>query len=518
MKTAYNTLKANIILTIIFTLMFCLSLANCYIIIPLNIYPEYKINETTPSLIMRNIVYNQIYANLEIGTPKESIQIPLEFESNDFYIAGNAKNLFLKVPNRWDEINFYNINNSKTCEKVEEKEYDGDNFVSSKYYKDIFYFNETQVELEFYLPTNLNRVESGGIGLELWPLYEITTSTIDDKRTFLKKLKDNNLINNFYWSIFYNSKNFSDNKGFILLGPLPHILNQDLGYYNKEYFDPNYLYHTPADIWFDVIKYRFKFDEIFAYRGNNKSDKISYNDLPFNESTRLLNVELYYNSGGIQASNRFLPYFKNYFKEYISKGECFLDTFMNNKKNFFYCKNDKNLIIKIKKNFPSFNFLNRQLNINFELIPDDLFMEHQNYVYLLLFFHYTTGDDWIMGRPFLQKYQFIINPDSKDISFYSCIDKINNTNSNSNSNINPKTNNIDNKINTEVIIFIIIIIVAVIIIIVLGFFLWKFYLEARYSRKKRANELSDDYEYSNADKIDLNSEENKENINNPINE
>ena len=514
MKILNNYLKMNNILTIIIIILnLFLSLSKCYIIIPLNFIPVYKKNETTPSLIMRNIVYSQVYANLEIGTPKKSIQVPLEFESNDFYISDNAKNQFLKEPDRWNEINFFNINNSDTCEIVEEKEYDGDNFWSSKYYKDIFYFNEKKVELEFYLPNNLKKAESGGIGLELWPIYEETTSTINDERTFLQKLKDNNLISNYYWSIFYNSKNYSDKKGFILLGSLPHNLNQDLGYYNKEYFDPNYLYHTPADIWVDVIYYRFTFDEIFAYKGNNKEDKIPYSDLPLNASYRLLNVELYYNSGGIQASNRLLPYFEKYFKEYISKGECFLDTFFSSKKNryFFYCKNDKNLITKIKKNFPSFNFLSRELNINFELVPDDLFMEYKNYVYLLLFFQ-TTGDDWIMGRPFLQKYQFFINPDKKDISLYSCIDKIN-----TNSNINSKTI-IDNKINKEEIILITIIIVAVIIIIVLGFLLWKYYFEVKYSRKKRANELNDDYEYSNAEKMDLNNEENRENIITPINQ
>ena len=146
-KVLNNYLKMNNILTIIFILNLFLSLSKCYIIIPLNYIPVYKKNETTPSLIMRNIVYSQVYANLEIGTPKKSIQIPLEFESNDFYISDNAKNQFLKEPDRWNEINFFNINNSDTCEIVEEKEYDGDNFWSSKYYKDIFYFNEKKVEL-----------------------------------------------------------------------------------------------------------------------------------------------------------------------------------------------------------------------------------------------------------------------------------------------------------------------------------------------------------------------------------
>ena len=213
----------------------------------------------------------------------------------------------------------------------------------------------------------------------------MTTSTIDEKRTFLKKLKNNGLINAQYWSVFYNSNNYTDKNGFILLGPLPHNLNKDLGYYNKEYFDKNYLNYVFADIWVDRIQYRFQFDEVYAYKGNDKENKIIDKDLPLNAS-RISTVDLKYNFGGIQASNRFLPYFKNYFEEYISKGECFFDIFkIDSIKYFFYCKNEKNLTEKIKEKFPSFSFLSRELNITFELNPDDLFVEEKDYVFYYCF-------------------------------------------------------------------------------------------------------------------------------------
>ena len=510
----------NYYLKMIIIIYLLLALSNCYLILPLNFMPVYKNEENTPSLIMRNLVYTKVYANLEVGTPKESIQIPIEFESNDFYISENAREKFLKYPDKWDEIKFFNSTNSKTCEKVEEEEYDGDNFDKSQYYKDIFYFNEKNVELEFYLPENIKTAESGGIGLELWPIYTMTNSTIDEKRTFLKKLKNNGLINEYYWSVFYNSKNYTDKNGFILLGPLPHNLNKDLGYYNKEYFDQDYLNYVFADIWVDRIKYRFQFDEVYAYKGNDKENKIIDKDLPMN-SSRILNVELEYNFGGIQASNRFLPYFKKYFEEYITRGECFFDNFkVASTKYFFYCKNDKNLTEKIKENFPSFSFLSRDLNITFELNPDDLFVEEKDYVFLVMFFHFTTADLWIMGRPFLQKYQFIINPDRKIINFYSSLDKINpNTDSNSDSNsdsdknsdknsdkISDKNTNINNtEIKKTTLLLIIIVIVAVLIIIVLGFCLLKYYFKAKLLRKKRANELEEPYEY--IEKKDQNNKE-----------
>ena len=80
-----------------------------------------------------------------------------------------------------------------------------------------------------------------------------------------------------------------------------------------------------------------------------------------------------------------------------------------------------------------------------------------------------------------------MNPDSKLISFYSCLDKLN---SNFNKNIN------NGIINTQLIILIIVIILSVFIILILGFCIWKYYFEAKNLRKKRANELDDEYEYS----------------------
>ena len=450
----------------------------CYIIIPLNFLPVFKINETTPSLIMRNLVYTKAYTNIEIGNPKQFVQIPLEFESNDFYISQNAKYEFSKKPDKFSDIKFFNCNNSQSCEKIEEKEYLGDNFYSGLYYKDIFYFNNNSSEIEFYLSNDLKNPESGGIGLEFWPEFMDTTSNIDDKRTFLKKLKNKNLINDYYWSVFYNSKDYTKKEGFILLGPLPHELKRNLGYYKKEYFDSNTVKNIEADIWVDLIKYRFTFDEMYAFEGKNKDKKIIDDYLPMNIS-RTLNVELEFNLGGIQAPYRFFNYFKNFFNESIYKGECFYDNFyVANKKHFFYCKNDKALISKIKQNFPGFNYLSRILDFNFDIIVDDLLVQKGKYIYFLIFFPSTQGDNWIMGRPFLQKYQFIINPDKKFIFFYS--------------NLNPKSE----EDYSRTIILIIVIIGSIIIILIIGYIIWKCFYSLNNSRKKRANELDDEYEYT----------------------
>ena len=74
------------IILIVFTLF--LSEINCNLIIPLKFIQIDKINETnpTPSSIMRSIIYRETYAEIELGTPKQLIQIPLTFYSNDLLI------------------------------------------------------------------------------------------------------------------------------------------------------------------------------------------------------------------------------------------------------------------------------------------------------------------------------------------------------------------------------------------------------------------------------------------------
>ena len=438
-------------------------------------------NDETPSSIIKNILFIKAYAEIELGTPKQFIQIPLTYYSNDFYISDNAKYEFINFPEKYNNLKFFDSFSSETCEEiVEGKLYDGDNFDFSQYYKDFFYFNEKKVELEFYLPVALKEAESGGIGLQLWPRFDNTTSTKNDKRTFLRKLKELQLISEFYWSVFYNSKDYKNKEGFLFLGSLPHNLSTDLGYYEKDYFDSQYLRSIRADQGEDYIEQKIQFDEIYAFEGNNKKKKIS--DIQFPENNEnLLTVEINNNCGGIRAPNTFLDYFKKYFDEYINKEQCFMDVFHVTEKKFyfFYCRNDKNLISNIKTKFPGFNYKNHEFEFNFDIFGDDLFYEQNNYIYLLMFFPSASEETWVMGRPFLQKYQFFINPEKKNINFY--VNSI-------------KTNKEEGKNNKNIILYILII-VFLVIIFILGFFLWKFYFKARKLAKKRANELDDGYEY-----------------------
>ena len=99
-------------------------------------------------------------------------------------------------------------------------------------------------------------------------------------------------------------------------------------------------------------------------------------------------------------------------------------------------------------------------------------------MYLLLIFE-EGSDQWTLGVPFLQKYPFSINEDSKRIYFYKKIEIA--------SNKIMKTN--------ERNYFYILIIALSIFFIIFGLIIGIVFCY-KNSRRKRKNELDDDFDYS----------------------
>ena len=115
-----NSLHKHILFNIIFLL------SNCQVKIPLTFFPLYNINFTTPSNIFQYYIEQIINANLEIGEPKQIIQIPLKFDSNDFYIVDD--DFFLNDSQKFSNFKFYNSDNSK------------DHYIIDEDYKNCDYF------------------------------------------------------------------------------------------------------------------------------------------------------------------------------------------------------------------------------------------------------------------------------------------------------------------------------------------------------------------------------------------
>ena len=98
---------------------------------------------------------------------------------------------------------------------------------------------------------------------------------------------------------------------------------------------------------------------------------------------------------------------------------------------------------------------------------------------------------WKLGIPFLKKYKLSFNGDSRIITYYETFNYNNNTNNNMTKNgvdiLNKNNNN-------SIIIKIIIIGALLVIFFILGILFHKNII--RLPRKKKANELEDDYDYT----------------------
>ena len=467
-----NSLYKHILFNIIFLL------SNCQVKIPLTFFPIYNINLTSPSNIFEYYIEQRIYANLEIGEPKQIIQIPLNFDSNDFYIVDD--DVFSNDSQKFSNFKFYDSDSSKDHNIIDEDYKNGDYFDLATYDNDTFYFNNKKNVLEFYSPIVYDYCDSGGIGMQLLPQSDINDATIDEKRTFFGKLKQIGVANDYYWSIFYNSKEYKkQDEGFLLLGCLPHeIKDTDLGYYKKGSFKEKNkgTFYMPFSN--PPIKNILEIDSIYSYEGNNINKNIE--DFP-SGNTDYKKYLLDYSLGGIKIPKNLQIFYHRVFEEYIIKGECFNDTFKKKSYIFYYCKNNKTIINKIKNVFPGLNLRSQDLRYNFTLEAKDLFIEEKNLIFCLIYFSTSSYDkQFIMGKPFLKKYQFALNYKMQNIIFYRDDER--------------GGGDLGNKISIQV--FVVVLIGTIVLVLLISYIIFKFYLYERFFRKKRANELDDgDYYY-----------------------
>ena len=267
----------------------------------------------------------------------------------------------------------------------------------------------------------------------------------------------------------YEIKNFqlyieyTDNKeGYIYLGEYPHIYNSIE--YNKDilttaYSIPNYGANNQI---------KLKMDKIYIINENNNSNIfLQNNSISFN-----------YGSGIILSSEEYFnKILEIFFNKYINMNICKINIErrnINNNYNIISCK--KSAEFKIEK-FPPLYLFKEEFDFIFELNYNDLFEQIDNiFIFLVIYFPFSC-DKFELGKPFLKKYQLSYNVDMSTVHFY----KKNNMNNNKD-----KKNN---KSNNFVFLFILIILVI--------FFLGLYYKKIFHSkRKKRKNELNEDYDFN----------------------
>ena len=455
----------------------------CYIVFNLEPLPKenyktlYDLN--SPEDIISKEIISSYFTEIELGTSFQKISLIIKPKIADYVITSIHQmsnptkdytsnkyvyNLSPKKYNYFDE-NISSTYNLDFCEKrspIDESEkplaelscYSNDTI--------LFYVNkeltEKKILKQFYLELVRNAKDNitGTIGLNLNDMFNHVS--------ILSLLKKNKLIDNYYW--FFDFEKWDSNKGKLFLGALPHDI-----YGNK--YSKDDLVYTPGAGADNYMYYQVFFDEIYFKNSTGEKEIIGEN-----EKTEL-NIE----SNVIIGKHIFRSYLNSSLNDLIKQQNCFFKSFMNYYErmdfyydyDFFYCKNTKDIKEQLNKIIPDMFFYSKNLNYNFELKKEQIIKENGEYIYIYIIFCHQRNS-WELGKQLSLKYQFIFNPDIKNVFFYKSQKKE------------------EEKVeNNYLYLKIIGIIVLCVIFGVLGVILGK---KLYGMRKKRANELKDeDFEY-----------------------
>ena len=428
-----------------------------YLIFPFKTY-ETKLNDTDKNitLLFLSLIDNHIFINLEIGEPKQNIEVFLRSDSNDFYISekpinnSNQKAIYPFIVNIDLNSNYYfdqNISSSLEISNISIISYPNGIHLGNVS-NDFIYLknNENNIikkRLPFILYHSIMRNLPAVIGLDL------IIEEVDKEYNFIDKLKLNDIIDSYFWMINYTS----DYEGNFIIGEQPHI-------FDPINFKEENLYTTNPFLEDSTYSWGLLFDKI----NFNEKDLIQYHDIFF-----------FYNLNYIKGNIEIEKELDIYFNESIQNGICFKENFKytSGPYKFFYC--DKKKYNEKMKYFPKIEFYQFDFNYTFELNYKDLFIEKHDKLILLIFFDDAIFD-WYLGKPFLKKYSFLMNQDSKTVGFYKK---------------NIKSNE---KKKDYIILKIFAIIFGIVILLILGVFIGKYYFSDKF--KKHKNMLEEEYDYT----------------------
>ena len=357
-----------------------------------------KESNLTKEQIFESIGKNYIYSYFEIGKPRKKIPLFLTFNNSFLSIDTDLIISSLLESN-------YITSNSKSFIKLENNMIQEECEINSKIVNNFTFLYQKSNEKE----NNLY----GYIGLQnFYDKYKLNDF---EKPNFLYQLKKSRLIDSISYYINYTS----ENEGYL-------YINMDPNDYSPYYFSDSSK-HTMfvKELSSKEEKYIWNMDINSLYSANNLN-KIIINK-EGNNVLALLNPQY----GLIQGC---LPYMdiieKNILSDLIEKNICSKSEL--NEKIFYSCKSSEKNIVN--KSFLPLYLYQKEFNYTFELNFDDLFYEKNDILFFLVCFDKNNKNhEWILGKPFMKKYQFSFDVENNKISYYENLNAIPLKNNNDNS-------------------------------------------------------------------------------------
>ena len=295
---------------------------------------------------------------------------------------------------------------------------------------------------------------------------------IEQNSNLINQLISAKLISSYEFMIKYNK---NEEKGEIIIGGLPH--EYDPKHYSEKYFIYDYVnFNEKNPGW------RIGFKEI------------KYGD---NELNSIKSAELSLDFGFIISYNTY----KEIFDKFFFKNEKYEEYCKEEKVGIYYVKYCNEKVIKEFKTL-SFSFSNvlndKNIDKKIEFNYKDLFLKApgNNDIYYFQIVFDMGSFKWVFGRPLFKKYPTVLDQDKKIFGFYLETGEYDVSSTNQ--------NQIHNKININFS-WVLVIVLSICLIVFGIIFYFKF---SNFKRKKKANELDDDFDYEPASDNNVKNEDN----------
>ena len=493
--------RKNLLLIIIYICLFNISFE--YIVVPFHFIndrtkTDYNLNQITGKEFLE-LTTNKLVSTISIGNPLKSLELYITMDYNLFFIGKgycekNSQSFYEPFssstfknesffPYPFDDLRNMTEGND-TCTLY--SNYDLNTNVTLNGFN-LLYGSKVNILNDIYYKDKV----CGIMGLKLHQMqdsyyFKFSSYSLENS------LKKNNIGNYSYWTIeFFNDEQKKKNNGYdgyLILGAGDQKYLKD-----QKNFDAEDITYTYCNTLSNAMEWVISLREIFyEFPPNNKTKMDKFLKIEFN-----FDLDYYF-----VIKQYFESIKSTFFEPYLSQGICKVQKLSEFYLRYQYIICDKSFNKEMSK-FPTLYFQQDAYNYTFQITYKDCFKEINNQILFLLFYDPWSPDVFKVGKNFMQKYQFIFRGDQKNIGFMNqnkgSRDDGNNGNSDNNNNDNKKEENKNVDIKK---IIIIIVLVVLLIGIVIGIFVGKKIWDK--NRKKRANELIDDYDYESPNKDNQN--------------
>jgi hypothetical protein len=468
----------KLLLNILF-FIFIININKSYslVVLPLKTLPKenyifYKDNSELSTI--KKYFHSDIYTLLNIGGNHQQIPLFISISKSIFQITSSLS----RSSTKFDSPEIYNMSSLFNSNKLlsffnEEKS-------STFLYNDLVKSENKKTSLAndtifFYdkldLNSNINKVMNfellkqfqtenltGEIGLA-FPDKKLDNYQLIKATNLLSQLKQNKMINNYNWFFLYDK--WDNNDGKLIIGASPHDLLP------KKYKQKDLIYAKSLADSSMGHNWKIKFKDIFfdSFHLKNLTAEFIFDSeltvAPKELDTLLLKLFLQE-----EINNKNCEQGRYYQKSH------YVTTFK-----YYYCKAD--IQKELYEALPNIKLNSKEFNYTFELSKDDLLQVEYNQVFLKILFFIEDSDTWLLGKAFSLKYQFVFNPDAKEIGMY-----------------NPDYVAEKPGRNMKQFWLVVTIIILCIVFTILGIIIGKKIYGLK--RKQKANELTDDFEYVSA--------------------